>query len=413
MQTRCRCSVGNCLGCVCARLGHHCSLRCSCVAENCRNRAEQADIDMADLNEILAALAAGQRQMQAVMANLAARGAAEGAGPPGPIIPAPLPRLRIDRSVQFDGAEESLDSWLEAIQRASELEEWNDDQRRRVAIGTLRGDAVTWHESVGTGIPGWAEWIAALRRTFVPELTEAQWQRKVMERRQRPRESGAQYALSKIRLLRRRPVPMLEGEMIPYLIQGLSRSDHRTVMLVQPPATIATFIAEIQRLEAMSQLGWEEEEDPDGGRREPRPSSSPVRPPLESVGIGSFEGADMDEIRRKMNQMEAELTRLRRSTSVQLEPNRLLPDGQPGFSRGAESGRLERDGISVPRPTVTFDLPSDRPRQDTVSPRLQRSMATWQCYNCHDYGHISRDCPHPRRVQPGNARAGSPGPNRS
>ena len=84
------------------------------------------------------------------------------------------------------------------------------------------------------------------------ELSEGTWQTLIRNRGQLPEESGIQYALAKVALCRRRPTPMQEEDMIPFLIRGLYKLEHKVSMMSNPPFDLMGFIDEIQRLEMLS-----------------------------------------------------------------------------------------------------------------------------------------------------------------
>lgn len=50
------------------------------------------------------------------------------------------------------------------------------------------------------------------------------------------------------------PTVITEVQMNPYLIQSLFNPNHMAVVMVIPPATISTILAELRRLELISNL---------------------------------------------------------------------------------------------------------------------------------------------------------------
>ena len=143
----------------------------------------------------------------------------------------------------FDGKDDStFQEWSNAIYRAAVNYEWNDEMKRRIAVLSLREATAQWHDEVGTNILEYGEWVQSLKRTFVKELTEGSWQAMIRSRRQLVNETGTQYALAMVSLCRKRPTPMREEEMIPFLIRGLLRMEHRVAMLSNPPIDLMGFI---------------------------------------------------------------------------------------------------------------------------------------------------------------------------
>ena len=75
--------------------------------------------------------------------------------------------------------------------------------------------------------------------------------RQVQERRQRPGESGIEYALEKRKLLRVAPVPLGDAQTVAFLIHGLARWQHEGAMSANPPANFEDFLARIRELESL------------------------------------------------------------------------------------------------------------------------------------------------------------------
>lgn len=145
-------------------------------------------MDLDAFNAALAALATNQQrqqqqqqQQQDVLTALAARLlAAPAPAPPPPAVPAanaaPAPvRVVLDPDVRYSGSNgESVNDWLQLVNRKALAENWGDDDKRRAAISSLFGKALTWQEEIGVNILDWDDWLLALRGSFEVRLTEGQ-----------------------------------------------------------------------------------------------------------------------------------------------------------------------------------------------------------------------------------------------
>ncbi|KAK4024894.1 hypothetical protein OUZ56_010389 [Daphnia magna] len=75
---------------------------------------------------------------------------------PAPILPVvqPVPavavRAVLDADIKFNGfSNECLQDWLQLVNRKALAENWGDDDKRRAAINSLFGKALTWQEEIG------------------------------------------------------------------------------------------------------------------------------------------------------------------------------------------------------------------------------------------------------------------------
>ncbi|KAK4017340.1 hypothetical protein OUZ56_032287 [Daphnia magna] len=182
------------------------------------------------------------QQQQDLLTNLANRLLAAPAAIP---VVAPVPaqavaiRATLDTDVKYSGStDESIQDWLQLVNRKALAENWGDVDKRRAAISSLFGKALNWQEEIGANIPQWDDWIDGLRRAFEIQLTEVQWQMMVEGRKQLPNEPGSTYALDKLKLCRRRAIPLADAKLIPYLIRGLYRPEMRSVMMGNPPVSV-------------------------------------------------------------------------------------------------------------------------------------------------------------------------------
>lgn len=392
---KCRCEVGRCARCVCVREGQQCDENCLCFPERCTNRGvehfqdakEEVEIlptamDPNALNAALAALAVNQQQQQQqfqlqqqqiqqqqdLLTALTNRLLA---APPAIPVVAPVPaqavaiRVTLDTDVKYSGStDESIQDWLQLVNRKALAENWGDVDKRRAAISSLFGKALTWQEEIGANIPQWDDWIDGLRRAFEIQLTEGQWQMMVEGRKQLANEPGSTYALDKVKLCRRRAIPLADAELIPYLIRGLYRPEMRSVMMGNPPVSVNAFLIEVRRLESISE-------------HVPNPTSVSTMPQKDE-GNTESNNSLFQAVEALTNQV-AVLTR------TGIRPTSPGP-GKPALKR------------------VAFDRRPPGSRNEV------------QCYNCSGYGHISRDCPlpNPRWSTPatGNASADPSGQSR-
>lgn len=125
-------------------------------------------MDLDALNAALTALAANQQQQhqqqeqQTILADLAARLLPA-------FVPAPLPpvapgtnvvhapaRVLLDPEARYSGSTgESVNAWLQLVNRKALAENWGNGDKRRVAISSLFVKAPTWKEEIGNNILAW------------------------------------------------------------------------------------------------------------------------------------------------------------------------------------------------------------------------------------------------------------------
>ncbi|KAI9553751.1 hypothetical protein GHT06_019003 [Daphnia sinensis] len=74
----------------------------------------------------------------------------------------------------------------------------------------------------------------------------------LVNRKQLPNESGSTYVLDKLKLCRKRSIPLTNAELIPFLIRGLLHPGIQSAMMCTPPVSVNAFLIEIRRLESIS-----------------------------------------------------------------------------------------------------------------------------------------------------------------
>lgn len=360
MNQRCKCSIGGCIQCVCAKAGHSCAGNCSCLEEACTNRefqeARAVIMNNDALNAALGALAVNQQRLADTLTALAGRvmAAPVPAQPAvAPVVPLPAPiAVSMGSAVRYSGAkDESLTEWLEQINRKALEENWGDNEKRRAAASSLYGAAQTWNEEIGTPLANWTDWLVALRGVFETQLTQTQWQVLIEGRVQSPFESGVNYVMDKLKICRRSPAPLTEPQMVPYLIRGLLEPNHRAVMMVNSPATIAAFLTELRRLEGISNFV--------------------AVTPDSTATSSSMTG---QEVLRAVESLTTTVGELSLQFSAMRQP--------------------------VRSPTSV--------RHVTFERRPPGAGGEIRCYACQNYGHIARNCP----TRTENSHAGSSGQGR-
>ncbi len=190
------------------------------------------------------------------------------------------------------------------------------------------------------------------------QLTESQWQTLVEGRKQQLNQTGSAYVLDKVKLCRRRFLPLTDVELIPFLIRRLHRPEMRSVMMGNPPFSVNDFFIEVRRLEDIvdSLAGSTEKED------------------VKKTANDSL----FQAVEALTNQV-AILTR------------------------------------AAVRP-VSLGLSKPAIKQVSFKRRPPRSGEEIQCYNYNDFGHFSRDCTRSNlrwnRPRPENESADSSGQSR-
>ena len=152
--------------------------------------------------------------------------------------------ITMSKDVVYSGiSSEDYDEWLLRVNECAAAEGWGNDDRRRAAVSTLRGNARKWHLDFGIGLNDWDAWEAALNRYFVEPMDEIEWKFKMEARIQQVGKATKDYLVQKNYLFRKHPrAPLPEPEKIPFFIRGLRSPDVRAVMLTIKPQTMDDFV---------------------------------------------------------------------------------------------------------------------------------------------------------------------------
>lgn len=62
--------------------------------------------------------------------------------------------------------DESLEEWLAVVNRVAVAKNWDDANKRRVAVSKLSGIAAQWHDQTGNNLVGWDLWQTQLVTTI-------------------------------------------------------------------------------------------------------------------------------------------------------------------------------------------------------------------------------------------------------
>ena len=277
--------------------------------------------------------------------------------------PNPLTQPVAESIPKFEGKIlDDAQRFIDHVNRVADAEGWDDDQKLQLAIRRLTGTAFEWHVQVGHGLMDWPQWSLSLLTTFRRRLTMEQWQAMVTARVQLPGESGIAYALEKARICRLAPVNLTEAQIVPYLINGLSKWEHVAAMMNNPPADATAFIERIRQLE---QLGVSSRISP--WAIGPVPTVPPANPTLPQFTPLPPTQTPQAQQPPASNDLMAAMETLGQHLATQLA----LQLGKLNLN----AGRRGQDG----------------------GPR--------KCYNCQAVGHIARFCP----LRQGNGQAGPRG----
>ena len=287
--------------------------------------------------------------------------------------PAPAPP-RVSQSVVetipvFNGGVGDFpQDFVDCVDRIAAVEGWNDQQRIQVAVRRLAKTAKDWHNHSGHNQAAWADWSAQLINNFSPRIPYGEWMRQVQERRQRPGESGIEYALDKRKLLRVAPVPLDDAQVVAFLINGLSRWQHEGAMSANPPADFEGFLTRIRELESLDISAC-------SAHPQAPPVATAAAAPIFSPYVPPPATAPLNDLNRNLaafgERLMAEFTARMNGLAVTPRPTTPVAPTSPGPVR-AGRGRGAPTGYD--------------PRE---------------CYRCRRTGHIARDCPVPPKGSAG------------
>ena len=327
----------------------------------------------------------------------------------------PPVRAVMEAGEQFSAATgESVVDWLHKVDRRGTAEGWSDLDKRRAAVGALTGRALTWNDVVGVQFVEWSKWSRGICEAFSEELTESQWTLKVEARKQARGESGSNYVMDKLVIMRQRSTPLAEKEMIPYLVRGLADAAQRSAIMARDVLTVAELLEQIRRLEVYNYTTGEAGEQP------AVPAFVPVSSEQLEAQFRNLKSYLSSQGRAPITFSPVVTSAVAPSTAPANQSNLGAPSFQatvhpPITSRpptpltdpnNIPLGNLRQGPSGMSSPVICYkcNLTGHFARE---CPTLSQTI----CYNCNQAGHLIRECPNPRqpRGNSGNAAAGPMG----
>jgi hypothetical protein len=312
-------------------------------------------------NNLLQQLAAQQAANAQLIAQLQAAPAVGNVPAAQPVAPR-VTSVAVESVPFFEGGKKDFaQDFVDIVERVGAAEGWTDGQHVQVASRRLAKTAMEWHNHTGHVHVTWGEWSDAFVAAFSPRVSYNEWYVMVSERKQRVGESGIEYALAKFKLLRLAPVPLNDGQMVNFLIDGLASHHHVSAMMTNTPVDFQAFLLRVRELEAIS-ISPRHEALP--ASLNPHAPSRQASPAVHAAPVSDV-GAALASFSSRLNELSSQLGRL------------TLGGGRGGGdARGGGAYRGGYDG----------DRGSGRGRGFVP-------LESRQCFQCGAMGHISRFCP--------------------
>ena len=253
-----------------------------------------------------------------------------------------------DLILKFNGRpDDDVDEWFLRLNNTAESVGWEPDEKRRIAVRHLGEAALEWHQRAGGLLAIWDVWSEGLRGAFKQKLSLSEWCTLVESRVQRPGEAGVRYALDKVKLCGRCPIPLPEQEIVNHLIRGLACPEIKAVLMRSTPNNVNAFIAALSTLEAVNGI------------------TVPIQP-VASAAVAP-QPSSSDLLLKTL--ADTLVMILQKVTITQQAPYRPPHRG-------------------VPRPPPAY--------YNAPGPR---DYSRVECHGCRQLGHIRRDCPREREQQ--------------
>jgi hypothetical protein len=306
------------------------------------------------------------RQNQALMDVVRAQRSPSSSPPP----PRGAPEIKLHGVEPYKGeAGDVCDAWVSQLQlfhdkymRAGA----SDDEFVLAAATTLTGGAVVWWQSMeAASRPStWPLMVAAVRKQFQPVTSESTARTQLLEIKQSPKQTVAEFAAEFRRLLSRAGADFQSGAFKVVLVErfthGLRDTSIRRDLLKQVPATLAEAIETATRLDGC-----------EGGS-----SSS-------SAGVANME-IDQSSMMQQLAALTTEVKALRSAAASQRDFSSSSSSVQSRApyvnrrERGANNGRQGQPAWAW-IPGMTEALAMKRRSEE-------------RCFYCGLKGHTARDC---------------------
>jgi len=300
-----------------------------------------------------------------------------------------LAKEQVKTLTKFSGSDsEDVIHWLKHVEEVFDRALIQPSNRYLAIQSYLADAALKWFRFNKSNIPDWSSFKIAIVKAYQPSIHQALI--KMEQRHQLPGETIMEYYYDKINLCAQADPNMNASMIIHYLTKGLNDSLLPHVIR-RHPATPNDFLTIAQDEEkilfTLHGFSYPSTNESDRYPNEDIPMDHPVHVIKRPVNV------DNRSFNWQHHQPPPQPLMDLPSDPVQSSSS---PDHYY-HQRPYPSSTSRPYSASAPRPyssstSRTYSSSTSRPYSSSI-PRPYSSSASYQCYQCHRFGHVAKNCP--------------------